>query len=311
MLLFTACEKDVDIFTPREVVADNENYRINAFFDAVRPDQPTYAINAQTGGIIETPLKTTLTISPNTFDLPANLSDQDQLEIKLVEVFSKGEMIARNISSTSDGILVNVAGIFKISAFFNGQVLKQRENEFIDVRFPAEEATNPMIDLFYGEKDFHQGVAWQEAGLSPNGDSWIHVQEYYDSLSGYFAPHYYINTNRLGWFSFGSKVLNDDDRLTKVDLQLPEGFDKRNTAAYVVFQNINGIMAMDWEEEKALFSAPMVPVNKEVEIVVIAIDEFDTYQFVQHSVTVSGEMTVELLPEASSLEVIREYLNGL
>ncbi|MFN0030941.1 MAG: hypothetical protein ACKVOR_02135 [Flavobacteriales bacterium] len=73
------------------------------------------------------------------------------VRIELDECYEVGDMLAANLSTTSDGRLLETAGMVNIKATGNGERLQLRDGAQYNIYFPKNEEQQNDFQLFYGE----------------------------------------------------------------------------------------------------------------------------------------------------------------
>ncbi len=80
-----------------------------------------------------------------------------KVKIQLNECYTIPEMIEANLSTTSDGRLLETAGMVDIHAFSSGKAIVLKSDASYEIYFPKNENDKVDFKLFYGE--------WQEDGM--------------------------------------------------------------------------------------------------------------------------------------------------
>jgi hypothetical protein len=92
--------------------------------------------------------------------MPDGSAPKGPVSIQLKECYSEADMIRENLSTLSDGRLLETKGMIHIAAYANGQELKLKAGKEFIIHFPNKEADKPM-NLFYGERNDTGGLNWK------------------------------------------------------------------------------------------------------------------------------------------------------
>jgi hypothetical protein len=89
---------------------------------------------------------------------------QDSLQIYLIELTNKQELLLANTQTISNGKWLISGGAFEIDIRANGESLTLKEGKTIIVDFPKTCEVNDMR-LFYGEKEENDNMNWNETNI--------------------------------------------------------------------------------------------------------------------------------------------------
>lgn len=84
------------------------------------------------------------------------------IELHLLELRDKMEMLANNVQTVSDGKLLVSGGAYLIECSSDGKALKLKQGKSMSVVFPKN--TNTNMELFYGHKDPNGNMNWKSTG---------------------------------------------------------------------------------------------------------------------------------------------------
>ncbi|NBW36596.1 MAG: hypothetical protein EBR30_16555 [Cytophagia bacterium] len=105
-----------------------------------------------------------ITIEPNTFEFSDGMSPDKTIHLDVKEVYQKSEMILDNLTTTSDGRLLESLGMIFMEASSEGKQLKLKRNKSISVSIPNKNGIYNG-ELFYGEKT-DSVLNWKYAGTT-------------------------------------------------------------------------------------------------------------------------------------------------
>jgi hypothetical protein len=127
---------------------------------AITPD--TLSIDNSTEVVITAPKGTVLIFEKESFAMPDGSAPKGRVSIVMKECYSEADMIRENLSTVSDGRLLETKGMVNIAAFADGQELKLKDGKEFIVLFPklAVDGNKPM-SLFYGERNDTGGINWK------------------------------------------------------------------------------------------------------------------------------------------------------
>ncbi|MEL6867221.1 MAG: hypothetical protein AAFP19_22540, partial [Bacteroidota bacterium] len=185
-----------------------------------------------------------------------------EVELELVELFSKSDMLLSNIPTVSEGQLLESGGAFQLLFRKDGDLLQL--NEELKLTFPIHsEVANPEdMEVFYGRFD----------GAEPDERLWLPAQDgsrvvlqdttVQSTYQMYFNNLDWINCDRFYDLNAPKTAISATPTSFGTILLDAQGF--------VVFKNLNSVMRMDYRDD--FFSAFNVPEGEEVHIVLIAFD---------------------------------------
>ncbi len=302
------CKKDVDIFIPQVGPLPLEEGNIDQFFNKVMPQSQFFALQKEESTIVRTEYGTRIHV-PSDLKL-VNAQGQPvsgAIELEVVEIYDKGDMILANRPTiAANGQVLNSGGELFLNFTQDGQTLSLDADQQILIEIPADDFIDEM-ELFYGGfSQFDSTFAWIEADLNP--DTWnnVNIGEWLDdSLSQVWISGYSFLTERLQWINCDA-FTNSGSELTEVCIQLPDGYDLQNTAGFVVFENINSVINLNY-----VFCRPQLPIGETASIITITERGEGNYEIAQQSITVEENMTVTLTPELISIENLLALLSEL
>ena len=94
---------------------------------------------------------TKLIIPANSFETMGGNPVVGQVELAVKEYYNKNDFLIENLSTMSNGRILESGGTIHISAFANGNPCKLKKDKRIEILFPTEKKKRDMT-TFYGEK---------------------------------------------------------------------------------------------------------------------------------------------------------------
>lgn len=277
-----------------------------------------FIVSASKSSIIKGKEGTIVYVEPQNLMMPNNQSLGKEIEVELLELNKKSDLLAYNTPTiTSKGDLLVSGGVYYINMTSNGEQLKIK-NE-LKVEFPK--LTKEKMELFMGTKNASNQVVWtssKQKFLSKELDkprkpkkkkttsSEIDVimdyvegkteklteeelseykkkkQAYEEQMKTYNA----ITLLAFGWINC-DRFLNDPN--PKVDIELLVANNKFTKARfYLMFKGIRSLLSLNYTKgEKSIFNA--IPTQKDVELIGVAYENGDSYIFRQALKTKESE----------------------
>jgi len=228
-------------------------------------------------------------------DLTGNKVISGPITFELVEYYSVADMVLSNLSTTSDGKLLETGGMINIKAYSDGNELALKEGKELEIEFPTLE--NEKMQLFYGrmEDDKMNWVPKTEkleiskAGMSFPQSSFDESPESpYDSItnavlnsligsdtkwsvgdssvsdSDAVAQRTVLKSSKLGWINCDRFL--DFNSLTTIKINYAESY---NPVAFLVFKEINSIMPANYLDIGRTFIN--IPIDYEVTLIAFQI----------------------------------------
>lgn len=267
-LATVSCKKEQispDITTPSEPT-DNPSATsealISFFQDNLNSEKQYFTIDASSSSTITGAKGSQLTFSPNSFETSNGTVVTGNIDIQLIEIFTKAEMMMLNmptmgqLSGNQIAPLIS-GGQFKITASQNGQKLNLVNGYGYSAVIPANNGVDPNMQLFYGTAGASDTVMWATADSSMLFGQGNQYNAYFDS----------INWVNLDYFS------NLPGTQTTVQVEVPQGFDNQNCVMYVSFDGLNSLGALYNSSNNVFTSAPnyTLPVGTDIHFVAVSI----------------------------------------
>ena len=199
----------------------------------------------------------------------------------------------------------------------NDQLLVSAGAFFTDMRSDSGQlyiAPNRNILCSFADTPFTQNMNVFH-GSSP-AFSW---QVPMDSTLNYVVPantEYRVFTNHMNWNMSAYKFANTAAGVTALSLNLPDHFTNGNSIAYITFNDIKSVVAMEGNAVSRKFRAGNIPATQQVTVTVISkigpVYYMGSSQVVTTATTVPGTyQEVSLSPAPSTFTEIINYLGTL
>jgi len=123
-------------------------------------DEPqTFTINPKTETAVHAKEGTEFRFPPDIFVYPDGRTPKDEITITVKEFYSDADFIKANLTTTSNGSLIESAGTVYVEAWSDGKKLELRPAKSFRVMFPRDDRYN--MQIFYGTRDKQGLVNWK------------------------------------------------------------------------------------------------------------------------------------------------------
>lgn len=313
-VFLSACQKNTDIFVPDPGQLNGPD---TTWHNSITATMPVSSLKSNllyepyidsfevTGNIasILTPSGLQVTFPPNCCVNGAGQTVTGKVQVELLLIKKKGDMIRLNKPTTSfDKLMVSSGQVF-VRLKKNGQVVQLAPNLKINIRY-SDIPINSIMKFFAGDETDPQRFNWL-----PNPD----VNNNF-LIAG--SQAYEIYTNHLRWIS-GSYSYDTSSNIPRVNVvaELAPYFTNANTIAFTVFKDLRSVVAMHGDLNSRKFITGKMPSGKAITVVVISKQVNDYYLGYLNTVTVSptstGNQAVSVTPVKRSLPDILYYLSTL
>ncbi len=137
LCILTACNSDEEYFQ-KQLLIPSEQLSIDNSRD-------TLLIGAK-GTIIY--------FEKESFELPSGASPKGKISIQLKECYSNSDIVRENLSTVSDGKLLESRGMINITAFSGNQELQLKQGKKFIIHFPKKIGDDKkLMNLFYAENN--------------------------------------------------------------------------------------------------------------------------------------------------------------
>ncbi len=257
-LATVSCKKDEPTTDP---TVNPSAQALGAFFSGNTANEvQQFTIDATTPGSISGSKGTVINFSGSSFETQSGTVVTGNVDIELIEIFSKADMIKLNkptMANHPNGGLAPLisGGEFKITASQNGEELNLRDGFNYFVTVPAANGVDPNMEIFYGTDD-SDTVVWNQADSSVIWGQGNQYSAYFDSLN-------WIN---LDYF------MNQTGPQTTVQVEVPQGFNNQNCALFISFDGLNSLAMLYNASGNVFTSAPSytLPVGMDVHFVALS-----------------------------------------
>lgn len=314
-LLLNACQKDIDIFVPDPGQLNGPDTSWQNTITATMPvsilknnlsQEPVYldsiTVNANIA-TVTTPLGIQVNFPPNCCVTGAGQPVTGRVQVELMVVKKKGDMIRFNKPSTwNDSMLVTAGQIF-IQLKKDGQVLQLAPGIRINIRY-IDLPVNPQMKFFIGDETNAQHFNWLPTP-TPSLDTIVMGTQSYE-----------LYTKQQRWISIATLFdANITTPKVKVSADIVSYFTNANTIAFTVFKDVRSVVAMKADLSTRKFTTGKLPVGKQVTVVVISKQSNDYYLGYESAVTQipasNATQHVRVVPIKKSLPEILAYLSTL
>ena len=184
-----------------------------------------FTISAIADTTVFGPQGTRLFIEKGTFEFADGSHVTDSIKIKVKEFYKKSDITLADLSTESDGKLLETGGMLNITATSNGKVIAIKNDKRIVVHFPKPQVSFKQMNLFYADNSATDSSVtnWEidtvnlvKKTLKIGSHAW-YIPSHYDSTEYDFTPKNFVDTgyywNRLDLylnaFNFSQNTVNE------------------------------------------------------------------------------------------------------
>lgn len=256
-----SCKKDEPTDPTTDPTVNASAQALSNFFATnTNNEVQQFTIDAASPAAITGSKGTVINFSASSFETQSGTVVTGNVNIELIEIFSKADMIQLNkptmANHPSGGLAPLISGgEFKITASQNGETLNLRDGFNYFVTVPAPNGVDPNMDIFYGDGD-SDTVVWNQADSSVIWGQGNQYSAYFDSLN-------WIN---LDYF------MNQAGPQTTVQVEVPQGFNNQNCALFISFDGLNSLATLYNATGNVFTTAPYytLPVGMNVHFVALS-----------------------------------------
>ena len=314
MLLLMGCWKDYESFSPYEII---EEFDIQELFEDFKQEATQiYPGNTSNEIYIITPKQNVIIIPANYLVYQDGSKCDCPIEIEIIEASTRGEILLYGEHTVTKTQLLESAGEIYIKArSSSGDVLRLDNGKKFTLRMQSQDGgpLEDQMELFFGSGEGAEFAWTQTDGDSTewntaNGNEW----ELLDSLQGW-GFGYECFPEELTWINIDKFVDVPDDEKTEVCVKLPERYTNKNTAVFMVFKDLNSVVAFAGDPDNEQWCEPYgkVPVGYEVTFVAISQQGEEVYHLGSSMNTIMYDHLEEFELEEKSLDDIKEFLMNL
>ncbi|HMK03087.1 MAG TPA: hypothetical protein VK489_02805 [Ferruginibacter sp.] len=314
VLFLSACQKNTDIFVPDP---GQPNGPDTAWYNVVTATMPVSILKSNitiathhdsiiAGSNIAsviTPGGLQLNFPPNACINNLGQIITGKIDVEVLVVKTKGDMIRLNKPTTSDNRLLVSGGEIFINLKKNGLSVQLAPGIKYNIRY-SDGVPNPLMELFVGDETNTEKFNWIPNPDTANNKLFIGSQSYE------------IYTNHLRWLN--CDYFYDTAGIPRITVaaELPTYFTNANTVAFTVFKDIRSVVGMYGNVNTRKFSTGKLPAGKAITVVVISKQANDYYLGYESAVTLTTTtgnplQPVPVKPIKKSLPDIIHYLSTL
>jgi hypothetical protein len=272
-------------------------------------EKPIYkdSITAENGGKIVTPDDVTVEFPANCCKGPNGIC-KGKIDIEILILKTKGELVANDKPTISNGKLLTSGGVVFLMAKQNGVPLILISNKLVNIKYKMRPVETEM-KFFQGKGDNRFKFDW--ALIESGGSNAPSINTWRDSSQQNVG--YQIFTDRFGWINC-DKFNNETNLTDKIVVTLPDSFSNRNTGVFLVFKDILSVVKLSGDPQTRQFMIPNsykgVPVGKQVVVVAYGVVKERTY-FATQDLTIAQTNTLKMTLLPLSFEEAKKKIQGL
>jgi hypothetical protein len=290
--------------------------RINDRIPSLSEKGQLFYVNTETDTILMGEKGTRIFLSAHCLVDKKGASVKGPVQLELIELYSKKDMVLSNKPTVSNGKLLESNGEIFLNARSEGKnlLIGCEEGLKIALATPSDES----MKMWLGGIDKSGNINWQEdSSIVPvaadpernyetyDGDGEGNGMQIYDNT----VNNYLFTTAKFGWINCDRFY---EDSTAKVDMyvQLKNPFPKEyQTYVYVLFPEINSVLPV-YSADGSTYILENIPSGKNMHIVCVSATETKTFFDMKKSRVEEGvRETMELQPMAK--KEIEQKLEGL
>jgi len=283
--------------------------RLDAMFNQLRSTPQSYTVEAGETDTITGAKGTKVIFYPGSFkDNSGNTINSGTIEIELTEIYKPGQMIANRVNTvTVAGKLLTSGGQIHIKAMRGEHEVKAAT---YGIAFRQNDVSEERMSLFKGgpASATDNTVIWEDdVIMSIKGTSNISNEYFF----------LFDECTDFGWINCDEFV--DDARpKTNITINLPEGYNNRNTQVFIVIPELNSVTSpRNYNPATNSFNMGTsenyyLPVGLNVKIVTLATINDDQYYLeITDDITISEGLTMTASPLSQSKAAVTAALEAL
>jgi hypothetical protein len=259
-------------------------------------------VNSNTATVL-TPSGLQVTFPPNCCVNGAGQPVTGKVQVELMQIKKKGDMIRLSKPTTTNDSLMVSAGEIFISLKKDGQPIKLAPGVKINIHY-VDAPVNVLMKFFAGDETNPERFNWR-----PNPDL-------VNNFISVGSQAYNIYTNHLRWINIA--YVFDINTTAKVNVvaDVAPYFTNANTVAFTVFKDLRSVAGMYGNTNTRKFTTGKLPVGKAITVVVISKQANDYFLGTESAVTTlptTGNLnqSVMVKPIKKSIPEILSYLSTL
>jgi hypothetical protein len=295
LIALTACKKEtaphIDVLQPGTNNSGTASGAdLKAFFNSnLANAEQSFTIDAVNPSLITGNQGTTIQFNPNSFETMSGQNVVGNVQIKLLEIFSKEQMILLNKPTMANNPAGGLAplisgGETRITAIQNGQTLRLKPGMDYALSVPAPNGVEPNMGLFYGENG-NDTLIWtlaDSANFNMQGNNYF---PFPTALSWINCDYFYNNPNPK----------------TTVQVQMPTGLNGTNSAIFISFDGLNSLAQLYNFSGGVFTSSPnyQLPIGLPVHFIALAIINGNPHASIVSSTITSNHL--EIMPTLTQM----------
>ncbi len=270
-------------------------------------------VNAGALQVVYGSKNTRLIFYPNSFrDKNGMPVTSGQIQLKLTEMYTPGEVIGNRSSTVALGRLLMSGGQVHLKAYRSGQEVFPTTYGigFVASSTPAF----PPMALFYGNNNNGDSVVtWAQS--APNAGTLVYNQ-FVDTTNG-VAYYMFDSCTSFNWINCDYFMNNSGQLLTNINLVSKDtlGLNKTNTMVFLVFPSMNAVSYMqmftDSSRKWSLTNNYQIPVNANFHAVSLSLRNGIYYYAELKNLTATFNMMDTLRPVSKTLPEVITALGAL
>jgi len=234
---------------------------------------------------------------------------QGTVQLELIELYSKKDMILSNKPTISDGKLLESNGEIYLNATAGGKKITIDCADGIMVQLASPYIYD--MEMWLGALDKNGNINWQKDSLVAPVEQFVEQEWNYDGDNigdnMKFYPNYettvnnfFFTTEKFGWINCDRFYQNEEEK-ADMYVQLRNPFPKEyQTYLYVVFPGINSVLPI-YSADGETFALTGLPANMDVKIVCVSATENKLFFTMKETIVKQGlKEMVELQPMAKA-----------
>jgi hypothetical protein len=317
IVAMSSCKKDSDIFIPDPVLTQGPD---TSWFNALPDSAPAKRLLASIAPVVYTdsfevnnspatitsPAGLTCLFPPLCCVTPNGLPITGKVYVQMLLIRKKGDMVAADKPTISNGRLLVSSGEIFVKLTRNGDELKLAPGKSIVLKYNDPQPI-PGMQLFYGEESNPDRFNWIVGdSIGSGGTQTVTVGNNF----------YQLVSSRLRWINCDAFVNTTGTNPVQVAASLSPIYTNANSVCYLVFNNRQSVLGMYGNAVTKKFQTGLVPVGEPVTMVVIS-KLADQYFIGKQAFTTGQNITavnqqiISITPLQTTLPDIKAYLDTL
>jgi hypothetical protein len=282
---------------------------VKGIFAQTQVQSQSFTINASQYGTLRGSKGTVIQYSPGSLLHQNGTPVTGNVNIELKEIYSVGDMILSNATTTSNGRKLQSGGEIYLTATQGGEKLRIDHGNPLIVGFPTNNPVSGM-ELFRGQFIHVDSIA-QDSILNWDTTA-VQGQVVMDSISGSSGVFYQFPLDSFGWSNCDRFYSNTGG--TAVRIQSNGVYTNHNTAVYMIFNTEHTAASADLYDSAShtfgFHSDGHTPLG--LSVTIVAISEINGSYFSSIvPTTTTANMVVPLTFQPTTLAAFTSAVNAL